>query len=203
MVATERADIGPVEAVEAQRLRLVPVLDGQGQAVHGQYFTPSSIARFMASLFGPHNTRRLRLLDPGAGIGSLSASWVEAVSAWPCPPQEIDITAYEIDRGLVPYLEETLDSCSRACARAGIECRYCVRRVDFVEHSVDMLRGGLFAPQPENYDCVILNPPYFKIHSGSRTRLLLRSVGIETSNIYAAFLALSARLLCRGGGVGA
>src|SRR5919202_772721 len=132
MVATERADIGPVEAVEAQRLRLVPVLDGQGQAVHGQYFTPSSIARFMASLFGSRNTTCLRLLDPGAGLGSLSASWVEAVSTWPCPPQEIDITAY-------------------------------------------------------------------KIHSGSRTRLLLRSVGIETSNIYTAFLALSARLLCRGG----
>jgi adenine-specific DNA-methyltransferase len=199
MVATDSADIGPVEAVEAQRLTLVPVLDDQGQAVRGQYFTPSSIARFMASLFRPRDTRCLRLLDAGAGIGSLSASWAEAVSTWPCPPPEIDITAYEIDRDLVPYLQRTLDSCSRACARAGIECRYCVRTVDFVEHSVDMLRGGLFAPQPENYDCVILNPPYFKIHSGSRTRLLLRSVGIETSNIYTAFLALSARLLCRGG----
>jgi adenine-specific DNA-methyltransferase len=199
MVATERADIGPVEAVEAQRLRLVPVLDGQGQAVRGQYFTRSSIARFMASLFGPRNTTCLRLLDPGAGLGSLSASWVEAVSTWPCPPREIDITAYEIDKDLVPYLEETLEDGSKACERAGIVCRYRVRTVDFVEHAVAMLRGGSWAPEPERYDCVILNPPYFKIHSGSRTRLLLRSVGIETSNIYTAFLALSARLLCRGG----
>src|SRR5204863_6975357 len=82
MVAAERADMGPVEVVEAQRLTLVPVLDDQGQAVRGQYFTPSSIARFMASLFRPRNTRCLRLLDAGAGIGSLSASWVEAVSTW-------------------------------------------------------------------------------------------------------------------------
>jgi adenine-specific DNA-methyltransferase len=199
MVATDSVDLDVVEAVEAQRLRLVPVLDGQGQAVRGQYFTPSSIARFMASLFRPRDTRCLRLLDPGAGIGSLSASWVEAVSTWPCPPQEINVTAYEIDKDLVPYLEETLDSCSRACARAGIECRYCVRTADFVEHCVAMLCGGSFAPEPERYDCVILNPPYFKIHSGSRTRLLLHSIGIETSNIYTAFLALSTRLLCRGG----
>jgi adenine-specific DNA-methyltransferase len=199
MVATDSVHLDVVEAVEAQRLRIVPVLDGRGQEVHGQYFTPSSIARFMASLFGPRNTRCLRLLDPGAGLGSLSASWVEAVSMWLYPPQEIDVTAYEIDRGLVPYLEETLEDCFKACERAGIVCRYRVRRVDFVEHSVDIIRGGLFAPEPEGYDCVILNPPYFKIHSGSRTRLLLRSVGIETSNIYTAFLALSARLLRRGG----
>src|SRR5918912_3420000 len=142
MVATDSADIGPVEAVEAQRLTLVPVLNDQSQAVRGQYFTPSSIARFMASLFRTRNTRCLRLLDAGAGIGSLSASWVEAVSTWPCPPHEIDITAYEIDRDLVPYLEETLESCSKACERAGIVCRYRVRTVDFVEHGVAMLRGG-------------------------------------------------------------
>src|SRR5205823_1960846 len=160
---------------------------------------PSSIARFMASLFRPRNTRGLRLLDAGAGIGSLSASWVEAVSTWPRPPQKIDITAYEIDRDLVPYLQGTLDRCSTACERAGIVCCYRVGTVDFVGHSVDLLRGGLCAPEPENYDCVILTPPYFKIHSGSRTRLLLRSIGIETSNIYTAFLALSARFLCRGG----
>src|SRR5436190_16868545 len=136
MVATERAGIGPVEAVEAQRLTLVPVLDGQGQAIRGQYFTPSSIARFMASLFGPRNTTCLRLLDPGAGIGSLSASWVEAVSTWSSPPQEIDLTAYEIDGDLVPYLEETLEACSKVCERAGIVCRYRVRTVDFVEDGV-------------------------------------------------------------------
>src|SRR4051812_1830069 len=141
MVAAERADMGPVEAVEAQRLTLVPFLDAQGQAVRGQYFTPSSIARFMASLFRPRNTRGLRLLDAGAGIGSLSASWVEAVSTWPRPPQKIDITAYEIDRDLVPYLQGTLDRCSRACERAGIVCRYRVRTVDFVEHSVEILQA--------------------------------------------------------------
>src|SRR4051794_35903915 len=141
MVATDSADIGPVEAVEAQRLTLVPVLDDQGQADRGQYFTPSSIARFMASLFGPRNTRCLRLLDPGAGIGSLSASWVEAVSMWPYPPQEIDITAYEIDRDLVPYLQGTLDRCSRACETTGIVCRYRVRVVDFVEHGVEILQA--------------------------------------------------------------
>ena len=38
---------------------------------------------------------------------------------------------------------------------------------------------------------VIANPPYKKINSQSAHRLLLRSVGIEVTNFYAAFVALS------------
>ncbi|MEJ7713502.1 MAG: hypothetical protein WKF84_27575 [Pyrinomonadaceae bacterium] len=45
----------------------------------------------------------------------------------------------------------------------------------------------------------ILNPPYRKINSSSDTRLYLRAVGIETSNLYTAFLALTTRLLTSGG----
>jgi adenine-specific DNA-methyltransferase len=41
----------------------------------------------------------------------------------------------------------------------------------------------------------VLNPPYKKIQSTSRARLLLRSLGIETSNLYTAFLELAARSL--------
>jgi hypothetical protein len=42
-----------------------------------------------------------------------------------------------------------------------------------------------------NFTHAILNPPYKKIGSNSRYRLLLRQVGIETVNLYSAFVALA------------
>jgi len=63
-----------------------------------------------------------------------------------------------------------------------------------------MLGGDMFNQHPdESYDCAILNPPYGKIGSSSNERRLLRSIGIETGNLYAAFLSLAARLLVREG----
>ena len=45
----------------------------------------------------------------------------------------------------------------------------------------------------------ILNPPYRKIGAASRERRLLRSVGLDATNLYAAFVALAVRLLVPGG----
>ena len=44
----------------------------------GHFMTPLTIARFMASLFRPSHFSTCRLLlDPGAGIGSLSCAFIE------------------------------------------------------------------------------------------------------------------------------
>lgn len=45
----------------------------------------------------------------------------------------------------------------------------------------------------------ILNPPYRKIATRSRERILLNSLGMETSNLYAAFVWLAFRRLAEGG----
>ena len=45
------------------------------------------------------------------------------------------------------------------------------------------------------FNAAIVNPPYRKIRSDSLERLLLRSIGIETGNLYAGFVALIVRLL--------
>ena len=58
-----------------------------------------------------------------------------------------------------------------------------------------MVRRDLFAPAPPPFNATILNPPYRKIRSDSATRLLLRSAGIEASNLYTGFLALGVRFL--------
>ncbi|MEW5980602.1 MAG: Eco57I restriction-modification methylase domain-containing protein [Acidobacteriota bacterium] len=49
------------------------------------------------------------------------------------------------------------------------------------------------------FDCAILNPPYRKIRKESRERTLLRSIGLETTNLYTGFLAVTAKLLASGG----
>jgi hypothetical protein len=52
---------------------------------------------------------------------------------------------------------------------------------------------------PRRFTHAILNPPYKKINSLSNHRLILRQVGIETVNLYSAFVALALSLMKPGG----
>ncbi|MEW6406598.1 MAG: BsuBI/PstI family type II restriction endonuclease, partial [Chloroflexota bacterium] len=70
---------------------------------------------------------------------------------------------------------------------------------DFINAGVDMLWGGLFPVMRYAFTHAILNPPYKKIRSDSNYRQLLSSVGIETGNLYSAFIAIAVRLLEPGG----
>ena len=49
------------------------------------------------------------------------------------------------------------------------------------------------------YTHAIINPPYKKINNNSEHRKKLRKVGIETVNLYSAFLALTIMLMEKGG----
>jgi hypothetical protein len=69
---------------------------------------------------------------------------------------------------------------------------------DFISAGVEMLRGGLFPVERYSFNCAILNPPYKKIRSDSRHRRLLSNIGIETGNLYSAFLAIVVDLLESG-----
>ena len=54
-------------------------------------------------------------------------------------------------------------------------------------------------PYGNDFTHTILNPPYKKINSKSRYRLLLRQAAIETVNLYSAFVALALALMSLGG----
>jgi adenine-specific DNA-methyltransferase len=85
------------------------------------------------------------------------------------------------------------------CAEVEITFDAEIRQEDFIAAAVESLRGDLFASPLPHFDCAILNPPYRKINSDSLERRMLHSIGIETSNLYTAFLALVADLLNPGG----
>ncbi len=161
--------------------------------------TPSPIAAFMASMFKP-NTNHVRLLDAGAGVGSLTAAYVAAACGWRRQPASIDATCYEVDPTMLLHLHRTVDACTRECDAVGIRFTGRIIERDFIEEGARQLDRGLFggSGQPR-FSAAILNPPYRKINSGSRERGLLRSVGIETSNLYTAFVGLAVKLMDTGG----
>lgn len=164
----------------------------------GQFLTPNPIAEFMASLLEIHRNE-VHLLDAGAGAGALSAALVRRLCHEPRKPKRISVVAYEIDELQIESLRDTLSGCRRECEQAGILFSATVLNEDFIAAAVPMVRDDFFGLQPPPFNLAIINPPYRKIRSDSSTRLLLRSAGIEASNLYAGFVALVIRLLVKGG----
>jgi type I restriction-modification system DNA methylase subunit len=64
-------------ALELQH-RFENSVGGQHRKERGQVFTPPLVARFMAGLFGEIPAEYV-LLDPGAGIGTLTAAFCERI----------------------------------------------------------------------------------------------------------------------------
>ena len=170
----------------------------QDRSRKGQFLTPAPIAHFMASLFR-RNVENVRILDAGAGVGVLSAAIVEALISRKGRLRSINVTAYESDELVLPYLEEALKHCGAVCAEAGITFRGETRRKDFIADGVVLTEEGLFTENTERFTHAILNPPYKKINGQSGTRKLLDSAGMEISNLYAAFVWLTMKMLEPGG----
>lgn len=186
-------------AVEKRRRAAGARASPDHKATLGQFFTPAPVAQLMAAMFGPF-PRSVRLLDAGAGVGSLTAAFVDAALASPAPPARLVITAVEVDAAVRAELKETLAEAKRAGRAGGIHVEARVVGSDFLSTAAGWLRGDLFgADSSERFDAAILNPPYKKLGSNSAERRLLRQLGLEATNLYAAFVALAARLLAPDG----
>lgn len=158
-------------------------LDETERAARGQFFTPTAVAKIMARLLKVPDHGVVRVLDPGAGSGMLTATLVSHL-ATVTPSLRVHVTAVEDDTSLLPALRETLDDCSVL----GAETRLIAE--DYVSWAVT---------SDERFDLVIQNPPYHKLRVDSTADVLLRNAGIVVPNIYAGFMALAARQLTPGG----
>jgi adenine-specific DNA-methyltransferase len=181
-----------VERTEERRQCAAADLKGTRRGALGQFFTPAAIASLLAGTFDPPR-EPARLLDAGAGVGSLTAALVARASAERWPP--VAAHTVEIDEDLLPSLKETLHECQTAVPTTSWE----LHGGDFIEWACDQLGLGLFTSEAAEFELAILNPPYRKLNTASRERQLLSAVGIETTNLYAAFVALALRLLVPGG----
>lgn len=186
-------------AVDDVRKEVSARLDPRRRAQMGQFLTPGPIAAFMAGMLDCRKPE-IRILDPGAGTGTLCAALVSTLCQRTTRPAMITVTAYEIDSLLVGCLRETLDRCRTACEEVGISFQGRLVDDDFLAAGANALAGDLFTKgDQERFDCAILNPPYRKIRTASRERSLLRSVGLETTNLYTGFVAVAAQLLTPDG----
>lgn len=176
--------------IDKARLRISAEIEAKKKSRLGQFLTPATTAQFMASLFGQSTLPVCRLLDPGAGIGSLAGAFLERWVAGGFGFTSVELTAWEIDTELRETLVRTM---SLYEARAPFA--YEVVLGDFIEDAVNRLQFSAAG----KFTHAIINPPYKKINTRSHHRLLLRQVGIETVNLYSAFVALALALLCPRG----
>ena len=164
----------------------------------GQFLTASPVADFMASMFGPL-PRTVRLLDAGAGAGALTLAFVSRCCEKRAEVRAIEATLYELDGKILDALTATMRECEQLCSDADIRFTFTIHSSDFIREMSARLTGDLFGTQPPAFDAAIANPPYRKISTDSGERRALRSVGVETSNLYTGFIALIQRLLVPGG----
>ncbi len=182
-----------LKTLDKIRLDVSTKLDVKERSRLGQFMTPAGVARFMASLFTRNNLSVCRLLDAGAGIGTLPSAFLERVFKENHKYNRIEIEAYEIDTNLREQLEDIFSCLETLYPNRDFATQ--ISANDFIESGVNLILSG----KRNLFTHAILNPPYRKISSDSDHRHLLRQVGIETVNLYSAFVALALELLEDGG----
>lgn len=187
-----------IKRTEQRRRSVTERLEGKRHRAHlGQFFTPAPVADFLAELLDLPQGGTLRVIDPGAGVGSLTAALVARVLR-DRPELRLEVVAFELDDELEPYLAETLADCEKTAAGLSVRVATELRREDFVAWAAETVSSSLLA-QAGMFDACLMNPPYRKVNNGGADRLALERVGLPVTNLYAAFLALAADLLEPGG----
>jgi len=181
--------------VEFRQESLAVAVNRHRRSQLGQFFTPALTARFIASLLGASERESIRVLDPGAGVGILSAAAVIQLVTRHSRLSNIELVAYELDPHLGDELGETLLACELWARSAGVGLSWELHASDYVADAAARLGGS----GGEQFDAVIMNPPYRKIRTDSDERTALEAIGLRVSNLYTAFLALAAAQLRPGG----
>jgi len=158
----------------------------------GHFGTPTEIAEFMAGMFPRLPAGTIRILDPGAGVGTLSAAICDRIARLK-QPRKVLVEAWESDPALLPYLAKTLHQCGDVLESQGHSFWFTIQSGDFILENADR---PLFAKsRPREFDVAITNPPYFKLRKDSEHARAMAHVVHGQPNIYALFLAVAADLL--------
>ncbi|MHB1235880.1 MAG: hypothetical protein ACYCZK_09440, partial [Microbacteriaceae bacterium] len=119
---------------ESERVAALGGLDARTQGNLGQFFTPTIAAQLIASIPRLPVNGTLRVLDPGAGSGMLTAALVSRVLIEQ-PDLSIEIVAVECDPAVMPHLRATLAECELA---GGNRVRTEAVEVDFILNSTGL-----------------------------------------------------------------
>ena len=151
-----------------------------------QYFTPPTIATYMASLFDDLTaSENIRILDPGAGEGILGIAAIDHLKK----TNNIEACFVEFDAETSNVLKANLAE----RYHQDVQVAYSVENSDYIDQATEWYSNA------QRFTHIIINPPYFKLRTNSRESAKLRQNDIAVTNIYAAFLWLSVKLLEPGG----
>ena len=159
-----------------------------------QYFSSAVLSKLMASMMN-YNNNEIRILDPGAGVGSLFVACVDEIINHGLKPKKIDITAYEIDNSLYSYLNDSLKQCKALCEKNKIQFSSKIVKKDFIKDIILQLKDD----KKKLYIHIIINPPYKKINYFSKVYQILKKANIQSVNLYNAFITLSVKVLQENG----
>lgn len=193
--------IDVMASIEDRRIRVAADLEETRRAKLGQVFTPSGVARFIASMLGEFPAgSSIALLDPGAGVGCLTAAAIERLVLHDRVGQ-IEMVAVEIDPSLQEPLEAALVEIVKWAGPHGTEVSFEIRQESYLAAgTLESAHSGL---ELGSFDAVIMNPPYGKLGVRSPERKALEQLGVRVANLYTAFLALGALHLRSGGSLAA
>lgn len=167
----------------------------------GQFFTAPNIANFMANLVKFDNNE-IRILDPGAGTGILSASIFDWIIKSKQEPIQIYLDTYETDKSVIILLNSFLLEAKRELSKFDHHLIFRIIEQDFVLNNTQYIQsalGNALNTDKKLYDIIISNPPYFKLSRTSQQAQALKSLVNGQPNIYAFFMALSASMLSENG----
>src|SRR5574344_1987887 len=170
------------EKIEKERLSHAVETTESHKKDFGQYLTPYNIAKYMSSLF-PKTNEALHILDPGAGIGTLSCAFLDRIKAEKWNNPKIKVTAYDLDKVVLNKLKENLGAEGKSFSNFSFN----IFDRDFLEKTSFEYS---FA-ENEQFTHVIMNPPYKKILTKSAAREYTRLFGLESVNLYSSFVGAS------------
>ncbi|MCK5233288.1 MAG: N-6 DNA methylase [Candidatus Aenigmarchaeota archaeon] len=161
----------------------------------GQFFTPSSVAKFMAELSNI-SKESISILDPGTGIGILSVALIEKITN-KGKVKKINLVCYETDNRVLPLLKLLLEETKKSLHKK-VSFDYAIVEKDFVKSNANILTENLDAyskPDKPSFDVIISNPPYFKLNKNDLQIAKFKDIVSGQPNIYFLFMAISAKLL--------
>lgn len=172
----------------------------QHKKKNGQFFTPIEIAELMAS-YSKYESDSIRILDPGCGSAVLSSALIEHIANSNKILRTLELVVYETDSELIPVSEQALNYLEKWGIQQGINIKAKLHTEDFILHNSDCFKekGDLFSEPVEQFDIVISNPPYFKLSIDDKRAKVAKLLVNGHPNIYAIFMALSAKLLKENG----
>lgn len=179
--------------VDDRRRRTNELLDPATRTELGQFMTPASVARSLADCISTAG-HELHLLDPGAGVGSLTAAVVARLLEAEQRPGIVSLTAYEIDPLMREGLSETLAECVAALTAVGVTATSSVIAEDFID-------SALAGKTSSRFTAAILNPPFMKLSARGETATRLRTLGWSPANLYTAFWSAAIDAVKPGGDI--